>query len=111
MEIEVALLPSARRNAKVTLASLRVSHDGQGARVTASLGRHSGGGRALEPGGPALMVMAHVRCHRSGPSADAWLLEGEAEPDQGTSLTDELEYVSRRMAWSLQEGPSGSGDT
>ena len=44
------------------------------------------------------------------PSADAWLLEGEAEPDQGTSLTDELEYVSRRMAWSLQEGPSGSGD-
>ena len=44
------------------------------------------------------------------PSADAWLPEGEDESVQGTSLTDELEYVSRRMAWSLQEGPSGSGD-
>jgi len=47
------------------------------------------------------------------PSADAWLKESsteETEPSGGALLADELEYVSQRMAWSLQEGPSVSAE-
>ena len=48
------------------------------------------------------------------PSADAWLRESseeEVEPSGGAMLADELEYVSQRMAWSLQEGASVSADS
>ena len=47
------------------------------------------------------------------PSADAWVQEGSAEaaePGGGAMLADELEYVSQRMAWSLQESPSGAAE-
>ena len=47
------------------------------------------------------------------PSADAWVQEGSteaAEPGRGAMLADELEYVSQRMAWSLQESPSGAAE-
>ena len=47
------------------------------------------------------------------PSADAWGQEGSAEaaePGGGAMLADELEYVSQRMAWSLQESPSGAAE-